>query len=138
MRIEGLLDGTPFEFKLAGKEVKLEGLNLTQAEFTSLVSQLKTIPGLHEAKIESLVDGKERVVKLENKGGRMKVEDLERHNAGNHHDADDDHHVQSAKNSNKDAHDRPERLEKLEKAERPVKVEHIERPEIEHGGSGRH
>src|SRR5262249_49843236 len=67
VKIEGLVDGTPFEFKLDGKEVKLEGLNLTQAQLDSLVQQLKGITGLREVKIESLVDGKPMEVKIENR-----------------------------------------------------------------------
>src|SRR5262245_65129808 len=70
IKIEGLVDGSPFELKLAGKEVKLKGLNLTQAQLDSLVQQLKGIQGLREAKIESLVDGKPTEVKIEN--GRVK------------------------------------------------------------------
>jgi hypothetical protein len=138
VKIEGLADGTPFEFKLAGREVKLEGLNLTQAELDSLVQQLKGITELREVKIESLVDGKPMEVKIENRAGRVKVEDREgqnhdreRHDKEALHDADDDHVREHAST-------RIERPEKNEKIERVDKVERIERPEIEHGGTGRH
>jgi hypothetical protein len=130
VKIEGLLDGAPFELKLAGKEIKLEGLNLTQAQLDSLVEQLKGIQGLREAKIESSVDGKPIQIKIENRAGRVKVEDREHHNTEAQHEADDDHE--------KHASSRVERLEKHEKVEHSEKVEHIERPEVDHGGNGRH
>jgi hypothetical protein len=150
VKIEGLVDGSPFELKLAGKEFKLEGLNLTQAQLDSLVEQLKGIQGLREAKIESLVNGKPVEIKIENRAGRVKVEDRERHAEG-HHEADEDHERrgEGSKNSGKgsrvevsDRHverlEKIERPEKNERVERPEKVERIERPETEHGGPGRH
>jgi hypothetical protein len=142
VNIEGLVDGSPFELKVAGKEVKLEGLNLTQAQLDSLVEQFKGIQGLREAKIESLVDGKPMEIKIENRAGRLKVEDHERR-------ASRENRGEGSKNSAKgtrvevaDRHiersEKVERPEKNERAERPEKVERIERPETEHGGPGRH
>src|SRR5262249_47463492 len=126
-------------------EVKLEGLNLTQAQLDSLINQLKGITGLREAKIESVVDGKAMEIKIENRAGNVRIEDHERHAR---HDADDDHdHDRRASNAgnsdNRGANplDRPqkiERPEKNDKVERPDKLEKIERPETDHGGSGRH
>ncbi len=144
VKIEGLLDGAPFEFKLSGKELKLEGLDLTQAQLDSLVQQLKGISGLREAKIESLVNGRPTEIKIENRGGIVKVEDRERHNLRGH-EADEDQE-RRVSNENRGpgraaSISRPEKIEKLEKnekIERPEKVERIERPETEHGGSGRH
>jgi len=146
VKIEGLVDGAPFELKVSGREVKLEGLNLTQAQLDSLVGQLKGISGLREAKIESIVDGRRMEIKIENRAGVMKVEDRERHSGAAHvHEADDDH-GQRASNQNRGPErsaslERPEKIEKLEKNERVdrvEKLERIERPENEHGGSGRH
>ena len=144
VKIEGLLDGSPFELKLAGKEFKLEGLNLTQAQLDSLVDQLKGIQGLREAKIESLVDGKPVEIKIENRAGRVKVEDRERH-AEDRHENRGEGSKNSGKGSRVEISDRRiersekiERIEKNERVERPEKVERIERPETEHGGPGRH
>jgi hypothetical protein len=134
VKIEGLVDGAPFELKVSGREVKLEGVSFTTAQLDSLIGQLKGISGLREAKIESIVDGRPMEVKIENKAGIMKVEDRERHNTPGHvHDADNDHE-QSASSQNRGSgpsasFDRPEKMDK---------VEHIERPEIEHGGPGHH
>ena len=143
VRIEGLVDGAPFELKLEGKEVKLEGLNLTQAQLDSLVQQLRGIPGLREAKIESLVDGKPMEVKIENRAGRVKIEDRERHEKHARNDADDDHERNGSKDNraeiskNIDKAQRIERPENNEKVERAEKVERIEHPETEHGRTGR-
>jgi len=65
VRMEGTIDGKPFELKIAGRELKLEGLTLTAAQRDALAAELRTIPGLHEAKIEALVDGQRTVTKLE-------------------------------------------------------------------------
>ena len=143
VKIEGLVDGAPFELKVSGREVKLEGLSLTQAQLDSLVGQLKGISGLREAKIESIVDGRPMEVKIENRAGVMKVEE---HNAAARvHEADDDHERRASSQNRGPGRsaslERPEKIEKLEKSERVErigKVERIERPEIERGGSGRH
>jgi len=58
VRMEGTIDGKPFEFKLAGREIKIEGLNLTAAQRERLANELRGISGLREAKIDALVDGK--------------------------------------------------------------------------------
>src|SRR5215471_16798143 len=143
VKIEGLVDGAPFELKVSGREVKLEGLSLTQAQLDTLVGQLKGISGLREVKIESIVDGHAMEIKIENRAGVMKVEDRERPKAAAHvHEADDDHEQRaSSQNSGPGRSarlERPEKIEKLEKndrVERVDKVERIERPETEHGGS---
>jgi hypothetical protein len=136
VKIEGLVDGAPFELKLAGREIKLEGLNLTQAQFDSLVTQLKGISGLREAKIESLVDGRPMEVKIENGASRVKVEGREPNKVARH-EADDDRERRASNENRGDRPQRIERPEKTEKVERPEKIEKIERPETEHGGSGR-
>jgi len=132
VKVEGLLDGSPFEFKLAGREVKVEGVNLTRAQLDSLIEQLRGISGLREAKIESTVDGRPIEVKIENRAGRVKVEDRERHERAHLGERDDhgnrdhvevrDHHERQEKV------ERAERIEKVER-ERQEKLEHIERPD---------
>jgi hypothetical protein len=136
VKVEGLMDGAPFEFKLDGKEVKLEGLDLTRAQLDSLIEQLKGITGLREAKIESLVDGRPIEVKIENRAGRVKIEDRERHNADvrlRERERDDDRErVSSREVSNRDRGEREvERLERIEKVERErqEKIERMERPD---------
>jgi hypothetical protein len=59
VRMDGTINGKPFELRLAGRELKLEGITLTAAQRESLLAQLRGIPGLREMKIEGLVDGKE-------------------------------------------------------------------------------
>jgi hypothetical protein len=143
VKIRGLVDGAPFELKLEGKEVKVEGLSLTQAQLDSLINQLKGISGLREAKIETVVDGKPMVVKIENRAGVVKVVDLPRHHDHEKH-ASNDNHGQgsgSGQSARADLTEKPQHIdrpEKSDKVERPEKIDHIERPEIEHGGSGRH
>ena len=130
LKIEGLLDGSPFEFKLAGREIKLEGLDLTRAQLDSLVDQLKGISGLREAKIESMVDGHLVEVKLENRAERVKVDgekEIEEH-----------HSAETSKRGSgnierRDKMERPEKVEKVEKVERVEKIERVERPESRSG-----
>jgi len=150
LKISGSIDGGPFDLKLSGKQVKAEGLILTQAEFDTLISQLQITPGLHEAKIEANVDGQLKVAKLENIPGRVKIENRDFHGKDSHPVS----HVEPLSDKSKDDtrpalsersdHDvRPEKLEKIErpekveKIERPDKVERIERPEVAQSGKGR-
>jgi hypothetical protein len=141
VKIRGLVDGKPFDIKLEGKEVKVEGLNLTQAQLDSLVNQLKGISGLREAKIETLVDGKPMVLKIENRAGIVKVVDLPRHNDHERH-ASNDNRGQGFGNNGQSARadltERPQKVDRLEKIDKVEKIDRIERPDTEHGGSGRH
>jgi hypothetical protein len=150
LKISGSIDGGPFDLKLSGKQVKAEGLILTQAEFDALISQLQTTPGLHEAKIEANVDGQLKVAKLENIPGRVKIENRDFHGKDPHpvthvEPLSDKSKVETpAALSERSDHDvRPETLEKIErsekveKIERPDKVESIERLEVAQSGKGR-
>jgi hypothetical protein len=71
IRMEGTIDGKPFEFKLAGREIKIEGLNLTAAERERLSNELRGISGLREAKIDALVDGKATTIVIA--GGKERI-----------------------------------------------------------------
>ena len=128
LKIEGLFDGEPFDLRLSGKQFKLEGISLTNAELDALIQQLQGISGLHEAKITVLVDGELVHVKLENVAGRVKIEDRDRQ-----HSLDSSH----GRDSRVNVADRVERSEKAERAERPERIERVERPELERGGLGR-
>ena len=66
LRIRSLLADEPFEFKLSGSQITLDGVSLTQAQLDALVEELRGISELHEARIQAIVDGKPLVVKLEN------------------------------------------------------------------------
>jgi hypothetical protein len=147
VKIEGTVDGAPFELKLSGKQAKAEGLVLTQAEWDALLAQLKTMPGLHEAKIEATVDGKMLEAKLENMAGRVKIEDRELHNgAARSNDSNRGAAKLNAANHGNslervDHIEKPEKIErpeKVERIERPEKIERIDLPEVARGGTGRH
>jgi hypothetical protein len=84
LKISGSIDGGPFDLKLSGKQVKVEGLVLTQAEFDALIQQLQSTAGLHEAKIEANVDGQLKVAKLQNIPGRVKIENRDFHGKDPH------------------------------------------------------
>jgi len=160
LKISGSVDGAPFDLKLSGKQVKAEGLVLTQAEFDALIAQLQATTGLHEAKIEATVDGQLKVAKLENVPGRVKIENRDLHGK----EPRPVPHVEPLSNTSKpDARgvsehnvrpetvrpekiekiERPEKIEKIERpekierVERPEKLERIERPEVAQGGKGR-
>jgi hypothetical protein len=126
VRLEGTIDGQPFEFKVAGRELKLEGLTLTSDQLTALVAELKAA-GLHEMKIEALVDGKETVIKVER--NHEKIELL-----GRKHDDD-------LRFTDRGRREHPEKIEiehglKPERVERLDRIERLEKPErLE---SGRH
>ena len=133
LKISGSIDGKPFDLKLEGKEVKAEGLVLTQAEFDALIAQLKATTGLHEAKIEATVDGQLKVAKLENIPGRVKIENRDPHGKDSHPTTHVENHSEKSasdvRSSLADSSDHTARPEKMEKVERPEKVEKIERPE---------
>jgi hypothetical protein len=154
LKIEGqVLDGSPFEFKLSGKQVKAEGLVLTQAEFDALIAQLRTLPGLKEAKIEATVDGQLVEAKLENQAGRVKIENRgPGHEAAkpqiesrgpkseknvrlvplNHldrQDRDDDHQGNEDRQKKVEKIEKTDKIERAAKAERPEKVQRVEKVE---------
>jgi hypothetical protein len=79
IRMEGTIDGAPFELKLAGRELKIAGLTLTAAQRDALVTELKGIDGLHEAKIAGMIDGRASVINLA--GGHERIELLGRDNS---------------------------------------------------------
>jgi hypothetical protein len=156
LKIAGTIDGKAFDLKMEGKEVKAEGLVLTQAEFDALVAQLKATTGLREAKITATVDGQLKIAKLENMPGRVKIENRDLHGKEPHPVP----HVEPLSNTGKsDARlamtdrtdhidkmekvERPEKVEKIERPqtieriEKPVKIERIERPEVAQSGKGR-
>jgi hypothetical protein len=117
LKISGSIDGGPFDLKLSGKQVKVEGLVLTQAEFDALIQQLQSTAGLHEAKIEANVDGQLKVAKLQNIPGRVKIENRDFHG--------------------KDPHPVPHVEPLSESPDHDVRPEKIERPEIAQSGKGR-
>jgi hypothetical protein len=155
LKISGSIDGAPFDLKLSGKQVKAEGLVLTQAEFDALISQLQATTGLHEAKIEATVDGQLKVAKLENVAGRVKIENRDLHGKeprpvphveplsdASKPDARSvsDHNVRPEKIEKIERPEKVEKIErpeKIERVERPEKVERIERPEVAQSGKGR-
>jgi hypothetical protein len=157
IRIEGLVDGEPFEFMLSGRQIKLEGISLTQAELDALVADLQAIPGLHEAKIEATLDGELTVVKLQNVPGRVKIEvrdhdedlddDIEEiHESENRGRGSENHerseHAELAEGNREHAsehtelaegnreHGSIERTERMEKVDKVERVERTERPEM--------
>jgi autotransporter translocation and assembly factor TamB len=161
LKISGSVDGAPFDLKLSGKQVKAEGLVLTQAEFDALILQLQATTGLHEAKIEATVDGQLKVAKLENVAGRVKIENRDFHGKDPHpvphveplsdkskpdargvsgRPERPDHDVRPEKIEKIERPEKVERIErpeKIERVERPEKVERIERPEVAQSGKGR-
>ncbi len=144
IRIEGLVDGSPFKFMVAGRQIKLDGLDLTQAELDSLVASLQEIPGLHEAKIDAIVDGEPVSVKIQNKAGQVRIQGsdlgsgdgvLETSGAENQgRRGNRVERIEAAKsNRGLERVERMERFEKPEKVERLERIERIERPEIARG-----
>ena len=139
LKISGSIDGGPFDLKLSGRQVKAEGLILTQAEFDTLILQLQNTPGLHEAKIEANVDGQLKVAKLENIARRVKIEnrDFDTRPALSEHADRDVRPAKVEKIERPEKVEKIERPEKIERVERPDKVERIERPEVAQSGKGR-
>jgi len=116
--------------RMEGKQVKADGLVLTQAEFDALIAQLQATSGLHEAKIEATVDGQLKIAKLENVPGKVKIENRDLHGKDPHPVPHVEHRTDKTDTDVRTSftgHDA--RPEKVEKIERPEKVEKIERPE---------
>jgi hypothetical protein len=123
LKIEGDFDSETFKLNLSGKQIKLEGLVLTQAQFDALIEELQGIESLKQAKVQATVDGKLLIAKLENQPGKVKIEDKGSRGGG-----------PSLEASNRSG-GRPDKPEKPERGERPEKPERIER--IERGGGRR-
>ena len=164
VRIEGKLDDAPFEFQMSGKQLKAEGLVLTQEQFDALIDQLQSTPGLHEAKIQATVDGELLIAKLQNVPGKVKIEHRGFVEEGptptplpgtlpaphpepragktkvDVRPTVTNHAVRSEKIEKIERTEKVEKMErqeKIQRIERPVKVERIEKPEVSHGGKGR-
>jgi hypothetical protein len=71
VRMDGTIDGKPFELKLAGRELKLDGLTLTTAQREALSAELLGISGLKQVKIDALVDGKQTMIVVA--GGKERI-----------------------------------------------------------------
>jgi hypothetical protein len=106
VRMDGTIDGRPFDLKLAGRELKLEGITLTAAQRESLMTSLRSISGLREMKINALVDGKETMIIVA--GGKERISLVRG--------------------------ERPEnaRVEDKQKPDRPQKIDIEHRADIEH------
>jgi hypothetical protein len=76
VRMDGTIDGKPFELKLAGRELKIEGLTLTAAQREALSAELRGISALRETKINALVDGRASVIHIA--GGQERLQLLGR------------------------------------------------------------
>lgn len=111
VRLEGTIDGQPFELKIAGHELKLEGLTLASDQLQALISELKA-SGLHEMKIRALVDGQMTVAKVERNHEKIEIQ-------GRKHDKTSDSLL-----VDRGKRERPQRID----LEHPVKHERIERP----------
>jgi hypothetical protein len=125
VRLEGTIDGQSFELKIAGRELKLEGLVLTSDQLQELVTELRAA-GLHEMKIQALVDGQMTVLKAERNHEKIEVLGSKR----------DKHEVVFTERGKRE---RPEKIEiAREKPERPERPARFERPEKpEHVGLGK-
>jgi hypothetical protein len=155
IRLSGTIGTSPFNFMVAGRQLKLDGVSLTQTQLDSLVQSLQQTPGLHEAKIEALVDGQSVTVKLQTKADRMRIEtagangkktvreiatdtarELKSDNGGEH---PNERSTMRGDNRNERAEraDRPEKQERIERTERVERIERVERPDIDRPGRGR-
>ena len=81
VRLEGTIDGQSFELKIAGHELKLGGLTLTSDQLQALVAELKA-SGLHQMKIEALVDGEWTVAKVERSHEKLEIRGHEHEDRG--------------------------------------------------------
>jgi len=154
VKLQGTVDGVPFQAKVEGGEVKVEGLSLTQAQFNALFDSLQRINGIREVEVEAMVNGVVKEAKFENGKIETKVEANDKSRGR----AEDKRHRgesgtsaslnnERAKNEGKDLPhdlrgpdravlegekagraDRPERLGR-DRAERSQKMERMERPE---------
>ena len=138
LRLDGTIDGKPFDLKLAGRELKLDGITLlTNAQREALVNELRGIPGLKEMKINALVDGKETMIVVAGgkerislvrgerpENGRREGEGREKEKAEIEHRGDVNHRVEV---------DRGVRVDTRIEREDRVKVR-IERPELPRTG----
>jgi hypothetical protein len=124
VRMDGMIDGKPFELKLAGRELKIEGLSLTAAQRESLSAELRGISGLREAKIDAIVDGRASVLHIA--GGNERIQLLrERPENGGDRKVDLGSRVDG---SGKVELDRPGRIESSGRVENSGRIEIPEKP----------
>jgi hypothetical protein len=114
VRLEGTIDGQSFELKIAGHELKLEGLTLTSEQLQALVAELKA-SGLHEMKIQALVDGEMTVIKVQRNHEKIEI-------LGRKHEQNRDSHL-----SDRGNRERPGKIE-IEHRSKPERIERLERP----------
>jgi hypothetical protein len=133
VKIEGMVDGAPFELKVEAGEIKLEGLALTQTQLDSLFDRLQMIQGIREVKIEALVNGQRVEVELEGNEREIEREGREHHRAekARHEGHDRDHKVEAAERVEveheveREGHERVEHHGRMDKAERVEITDHV-------------
>jgi len=133
VKIEGLVDGAPFELKVEAGEIKLEGLALTQRQLDSLFDRLQMIQGIREVKIEALVNGQRVEVKLEGNEREIEREGREHHRAekARHEGHDRDHKAEAGERVEveheveREGHERVEHHGRMDKAERVEITDHF-------------
>jgi hypothetical protein len=135
LKISGLIDGEPFELKVSGKQLKADGLMLTQGELDGLIEELQGISTLHEAKLQVMVDGSLMEVKLQNVPGRVRVQNrtlsVERPRADDKPRRPAVVGLERAEIARSIGLERRERIERPERPTRPEIPEgRIERPEV--------
>jgi hypothetical protein len=133
VKIEGLVNGAPFELKVEAGEIKLEGLALTQTQLDSLFDRLQMIQGIREVKIEALVNGQRVEVKLEGNEREIEREGREHHRAekARHEGHDRDHKAETGERVEveheveREGHERVEHHGRMDKAERVEITDHL-------------
>lgn len=123
VRLEGTIDGQSFELKIAGHELKLEGLTLTSDQLQALVAELKA-SGLHEMKIEALVDGEWTVAKVERNHEKLEIRGREHEDRGSR--LKDYSHRERPQKIEIEHRSKPERIERPGRFERPEKPERLD------------
>jgi hypothetical protein len=121
IRLEGAIDGQPFELKFSGRQLKIEGLTLTAAQRDTLIAELRGVEGLKEMKIEATMDGQKTMTRIQ--GGQEKFEIL----GSKKPDRDQESRGKSGVGVEKSA-----RVDARERIDGPVRVDGAQR--IEGGG----
>jgi hypothetical protein len=117
VHLQGEIDGSDFDLKISGRQIKLDGIVLTAAQRDALLTSLRGIDGLKEIKINAIVDGEKTTIRLQ---GNLLRNDPHLQEAGHENGNRGLDRASEVRNENAELHgiEHPGRIEKLDKPER--------------------
>src|SRR5262245_44512445 len=128
VRLQGRVDSRPFEAKIEGKEVRLRGLVLSQADFDALKNQLRNAQGIREFRFRGMVDNKSIEARFGNDHSRARARtEIRDDHRGSGRDRDGRVTARVTRDQRPERSDRIDRPDRVERTDRTERVERVER-----------